>query len=174
MTNVDIVNDIDCLQLLQHSSDPDIYLRVTAGGSAWLISNTIDGPSGWIESASAGSSCPAHSENAFSERFGRKSWRYYDNGDWHDGDIKLTCSTHSWAHDWNKDKLAVFWCCMFADNGFKEGGITIKHVKLNFDHLFQIKWFNQPQLSRMKILIFHNLCLYISEHLWNTIYFQYI
>ena len=94
MTNVDIVNDIDCLQLLQHSSGSELYLRVAPGKSAWGIDNTIDEPSCQISSASAGSSCPAHSENAFSERMGWKSWRYADNG-WHDGDIKLTCSTHS-------------------------------------------------------------------------------
>ena len=95
MTNVDIVNDIDCLQLLQHSSGSELYLRVRTGGTTWVISDIIDEKGGWIRSASAGSSCPAHSENAFSERFGFKSWQYYDNGDWHDGDIKLTCSTHS-------------------------------------------------------------------------------
>ena len=96
MTNVDIVNDIDCLQLLQHSSGSELYLRVTTGWNIWTIGSTIDGSSGWcwITSASAGSSCPAHSENAFSERLGRKSWMYADKG-WHDGDIKLTCSTHS-------------------------------------------------------------------------------
>ena len=94
MTNVDIVIDIDCLQLLQHSSGSELYLRVATGDSNWAIGETIDESVGWIESASAGSSCPAHSENAFSERFGRKSWQYSDNG-WHDGDIKLTCSTHS-------------------------------------------------------------------------------
>ena len=95
MTNVDIVIDIDCLQLLQHSSGSERYLRVATDGTQWGISPTIDEPRGWIRSASAGSSCPAHSENAFSERLGFKSWQYYDNGDWHDGDIKLTCSTHS-------------------------------------------------------------------------------
>ena len=95
MTNVDIVNDIDCLQLLQHSSGSELYLRVATGWTSWLIHDTIDEPVSWIQSASAGSSCPAHSENAFSERFGQKSWRYSDNGEAVEGDIKLTCSTHS-------------------------------------------------------------------------------
>ena len=100
MTNVDIVNDIDCLQLLQHSSGSELYLRVATDGTQWGIGPTIDEPGCWISSASAGSSCPAHSENAFSERFGQKSWVYADNGDngdwhWPEGDIKLTCSTHS-------------------------------------------------------------------------------
>ena len=106
MTNVNIVNDIDCLQLLQHSDGSERYLRVTTGETSWMIgytidvpsrwaiSNTIDDPRCWIISASAGSSCPAHSENAFSERTGVKSWRYADSG-WHEGDINLTCSTHS-------------------------------------------------------------------------------
>ena len=101
MTNVDIVNDIDCLQLLQHSDGSELYLQVPTGRTSWRIDNTIDGWAGWkissrwIQSASAGSSCPAHSENAFSERFGWKSWQYADDVGWHDGDIKLTCSTHS-------------------------------------------------------------------------------
>ena len=95
MTNVDIVNDIDCLQLFQHSDGSERYLKVATGSSRWWIGNTIDESRGWIVSASAGSSCPAHSENAFSERDGQKSWLYADNGDWPEGDIKLTCSTHS-------------------------------------------------------------------------------
>ena len=94
MTNVDIVNDIDCLQLLQHSSGSELYLRVRTGATSWMICSIIDESGGWIRSASAGSSCPAHSENAIRERLGWKSWRYHDNG-WHEGDIKFICSTHS-------------------------------------------------------------------------------
>ena len=98
MTNVDIVNDIDCLQLLQHSSGSERYLRVaTTGESDWAIDSTIDEFGGWIRSASAGSSCPAHSENSLSESFGDKSWQYYDDDKdgLVEGNIKLTCSTHS-------------------------------------------------------------------------------
>ena len=52
MPNIDISNGIDCLQLMRHASDPEIYLRVGTGGS-WGIDHTKDGKGCWIASGSA-------------------------------------------------------------------------------------------------------------------------
>ena len=95
MTNVDIVNDIDCLRLFQHSSGSERYLRVATGDTAWMIGSTIDGSGGWITSASAGVGCPASAANKKSDRFQLKSWRYHDGKAFVEGDIRVTCITHT-------------------------------------------------------------------------------
>ena len=95
MTIIDIVNGIDCLQVLQHESGSEKYLRVRTGKTSWLIGSTIDGEGSWIQSASAGGICPAQASNSISERDGDKSWQYYDNGGWPEGIVKIKCLTHT-------------------------------------------------------------------------------
>jgi len=75
--------------LLQHASGSDLYLSVRTGGTNWMISSTIDGDSGWIRSASAGTVSPASPSNSVSKRDGLTSWQYADDGKWHDGDIRV-------------------------------------------------------------------------------------
>ena len=94
LTNIDIVDGIDCLQVLQHSSGSDKYLRVATGKVAWAISDDIDGKSCWIISGSAGGLCPAQASNSYSDKTGVKSWRYSDNG-WKEGIINVKCLTHT-------------------------------------------------------------------------------
>ena len=94
LTNIDIVDGIDCLQVLQHSSGSDKYLRVATGKVAWAISDDIDGTGGWIHSASAGGICPAQASNSRSDKTGVKSWRYYGDG-WKEGIINVKCLTHT-------------------------------------------------------------------------------
>ena len=92
LTNIDIVDDIDCLQVLQHSSGSDIYLRVGGGNEwTWALGPTIDESRESIRSASAGGTCPAQPSNAVNEKV--TSWRFYDNG-WKNADIRFTCITH--------------------------------------------------------------------------------
>ena len=55
----DIVDDIDCLQVWQHASAANLYIRVTNWDSIWKICSTIDGGGGQIASASSGGVCPA-------------------------------------------------------------------------------------------------------------------
>ena len=87
--NIDINNDFDFLQLLQHASGSNLYLYVATGTSNWTIGDTIDGTSGWIQSASAGTVSPASPSNSVSKRDGLTSWQYADDGKWHDGDIRV-------------------------------------------------------------------------------------
>ena len=48
-----------------------------------------------IESASAGSSCPASPAAAVSKRLNWNSWQFGENGSWHEAgtDIAVTCET---------------------------------------------------------------------------------
>ena len=98
LTNIDIVDGIDCLQVLQHSSGSDKYLKVATGKTVWRIGPDIDGEGSWIISASAGGICPAQASNSLSDRTGVKSWKYADNG-WKEGVINVKCLTHTWSCD---------------------------------------------------------------------------
>ena len=101
LTNIDIVDGIDCLQVLQHADGSKKFLRVPTGTSSWSISDDIDGSDCWIGSGSAGVGCPASAANKKSDRFQKKSWEYYDetitNYDkaWVEGGIRVTCITHT-------------------------------------------------------------------------------
>ena len=48
--------------------------------------------SGWIQSGAAPGLCPASARSRYNKRFNRDSWQYVDGGEWHDGDITVTCS----------------------------------------------------------------------------------
>ena len=96
LTNIDIVDGIDCLQVLQHSSGSEQYLTVKTGTSNWGISPDIDGGGSWIKSGSAGGICPAQASNSLSVRDGDKSWLYADNGVLKEGIINVKClDTHT-------------------------------------------------------------------------------
>ena len=103
LTNIDVVDGIDCLQVLQHSSGSDHYLRVATGKYVWLISDDIDGNLAWIQSASAGGICPAQASNSHSDRTGVKSWRYAENGVLKEGIINVKCLTHTFY--WTQRRL---------------------------------------------------------------------
>ena len=94
LTNIDIVDGIDCLQVLQHSSGSERYLRVATDSTNWGISDDINDEGSWIISASAGGVCPAQASNSRSDRLGVKSWQYADNG-WKEGIINVKCLTHT-------------------------------------------------------------------------------
>ena len=94
--NIDIFNGIDWLQVLQHASGSERYLRVPTGSTRWAIGPTIDEAGSWIASGSAGGLCPAKGSNSVSEKLGVKNWRYADNGKFVEGNIVLKCITHSW------------------------------------------------------------------------------
>ena len=89
LTSIDINNDFDFLQLLQHASGSNLYLRVRTGKTTWGIGSTIDGKGRKIQSASAGTVSPASPSNSVSKRDGLTSWQYADDGKWHDGDIRV-------------------------------------------------------------------------------------
>ena len=98
LTNIDIVDGIDCLQVLQHSSGSNKYLTVNTGKTSWRIGDDIDGKGGWIASASAGGICPAQPSNSLSVRDGDRSWKYVD-GPWKEEIINVKClffTTSGW------------------------------------------------------------------------------
>ena len=94
-TNIDIVNGIDCLQVLQHADGKKKYLTVRTGATSWGIGSTINESGCWIQSASAGDSCPASPANKKSDRMQQTSWQWFDGKAWHVGDIRVKCKTHS-------------------------------------------------------------------------------
>jgi len=71
------------------------FLRVPTISSLWSLGDTIDECDAWIESAAAGIGCPASAANKKSDRFQQKSWEYDDGEDFVEGDIRVTCITHS-------------------------------------------------------------------------------
>ena len=95
MTNIDIVNGIDCLQVLQHADGKKKYLTVNTGFTSWRISDDINEDGAWIESASAGDSCPASPANKKSDRYQQTRWKWSDGKAWQEGDIRVKCKTHS-------------------------------------------------------------------------------
>ena len=99
LTNIDIVDGIDCLQVLQHADGSKKFLRVATDTSSWSLGPTIDESGGWIQSGSAGVGCPASAVNKKSDRFKQKSWEYYDGKalNFVAGDIRVTCITHTWS-----------------------------------------------------------------------------
>jgi len=78
---------------LQHATRKR-YITVATGITNWGIRDALDDKQ-YIKSPSAGSSCPASSAAAVSERMGWNSWRYYHDGSWHEAgdDITVTCET---------------------------------------------------------------------------------
>ena len=93
--------------MLQHESGSEIYLTVGTGASNWWgltnwgISDSMDGWESWIESGSAGNSCPAHERNTLNNDPELKltSWQYADgDGCPKNGDIRLSCKTHTHDH----------------------------------------------------------------------------
>ena len=69
------------------------YLRIPPGSVIWGVGSSPDSDDAGISSAS-GSLCPAHSRAATSTRLNYSSWIYSDKG-WKEGDIQVTCKTHS-------------------------------------------------------------------------------
>ena len=78
---------------LQHATRKR-YITVTTGITAWGIRGAADSPAAYIQSGSAGSSCPTSPAAAVSERFGH-GWQYGDGSSWHEAgdDITVTCET---------------------------------------------------------------------------------
>jgi len=79
---------------LQHATRKR-YLVVGTGKTTWGIRDSIDASIAYIQSASAGSSCPASPAAAVSERMGWNSWKFWNDGAWHGAgdDITVTCET---------------------------------------------------------------------------------
>ena len=85
-----IVNNIDCLQVWQHASGANLYLRVNTYNGNWMIGSTIDGyDDDRIRSPSAGGQCPSDASNSISRRNNLSSWMYDDDGRWVSGDIRV-------------------------------------------------------------------------------------
>ena len=95
LTNIDIVDGIDCLQVLQHADGSERYLTVRTGWTSWMIGSTIDEKGGRIISAAAGGICAAHVSNSRSNRNNVKSWRYAADNVWKEGIINVKCLTHT-------------------------------------------------------------------------------
>ena len=95
LTNIDIVDGIDCLQALQHADASQTYLTVRTGKTTWGISDDIDGKGAWIQSAAAGGMCAADVKNSRRDRDNVKSWRYAADNVWKEGIINVKCLIHT-------------------------------------------------------------------------------
>ena len=82
--------------MLQHADGGEKYLTVGTGTTSWRISSTIDEKGAWIQSASAGDSCPASPANKNNDRFQETSWMWSVEKAWKAGDIRVKCMTHSY------------------------------------------------------------------------------
>ena len=91
MIDIDIVNDTDCLKLLQHGSGSKKYLQVATGTTNWEFGPTIDGTTAFIKSGSAGGVSPADPHNPINRRFNQTSWRYWDGKGWQNGAVAVKC-----------------------------------------------------------------------------------
>ena len=91
-----LIENAHCQVLqLQHATRKR-YLTVPTGITNWAIRDAVDAAGAYIQSGSAGSSCPASPAAAVSERFGMNSWQYGGHdGSWHEAgdDITVTCET---------------------------------------------------------------------------------
>ena len=65
-------------------------LFVQEGNVEWEISDSTSGTFTWIKSG-RGTTSPASRAAGSSDRFGVTGWQYYDNDEWKEGDINLTC-----------------------------------------------------------------------------------
>ena len=79
-------------QVLQQESSPHFYLTVTSGKTNWSIKDTVEAGDGKIQSASAGTACPASPSNSVDKSLGQNSWQY-DNSPWLNGNIIVSCET---------------------------------------------------------------------------------
>ena len=79
-------------QVFQQDSSPHRFLTVASGKTDWGIRDAADNRVSYIDSASAGTSCPSSPSSSVSKRYGWNSWRYYENNKWQDGDIEVSCS----------------------------------------------------------------------------------
>ena len=75
----------------------DRYLAVDAKGFCWAITPDINSNAGCVQSASAGSVCPAHLCNRVNNRIGWRSWLYSNVTEWTAADIEVTCDTHDYT-----------------------------------------------------------------------------
>ena len=78
-------------QVLQQETSPHLYLSVGSGESSWTIRESIEVTGAHIESASAGTTCPASPSNSVSKRMGLNSWEYSNSAVWHSGNITVSC-----------------------------------------------------------------------------------
>ena len=65
--------------------------------STTTTTTTINSNTAWVESASAGSVCPAHPCNRVNNRIGWRSWLYSNVTEWTAADIEVTCDTHDYT-----------------------------------------------------------------------------
>ena len=80
-----------------------MYLSIRTNSTTWSITNNLESESCYLQSSSAGRSCPAAPSNAISVRAGQKNWQFLDNnGGLKEGGIKLFCDTHKYS-----DKLCI-------------------------------------------------------------------
>ena len=130
------------LKVLQHESGAEKYLTVATTGSAWRIYSTIDERLGWIESSSAGSSCPASPAAAISKRLGRKNWQYWDGSlwgsAWHEGGVTVTCETPGLCL-WFAICTVCFEKCMLCMQNLRTIYIQRKGVEVDTFHIFKPK-----------------------------------
>ena len=82
------------LQLLQHASGSNLYLRVAPGSSRWGFDHKKDGL-GDIKSPRGGGMCPATSSCPVDNTSELDRWRYWDDGNYHSADLNIRCLTHS-------------------------------------------------------------------------------
>ena len=68
----------------------ETLLFVPEGHIAWEISDSTSKTFSWIIGG-RGTTSPTSRAAGSSDRFGVTGWQYYDNDEWKEGDINLTC-----------------------------------------------------------------------------------
>ena len=71
------------------------FLVVPTSKVTWGIRDSFDDTGAYIESSSAGSSCPVSPAAAVNKRLNWKSWQFAQDYSWHEAgtDIAVTCET---------------------------------------------------------------------------------
>ena len=79
----------------------DHYLFVRPDWTSWSIFSSLEAEKFYIDSGSAGQSCPAHPRNASNLTQESKEWSFnkaddndVDSEDWEEGGVVLHCSVH--------------------------------------------------------------------------------
>ena len=79
----------------EDNETPFFYLSISTDCTTWSISNSLESRTCYLQSSSAGTSCPAAPSNAVNTHAARTSWLFFDSrGNLKEGNIQLFCATH--------------------------------------------------------------------------------
>ena len=84
---------------IEDNEAPLFYLSISTDCTTWSISSSLESRTCYLQSSSAGTSCPAAPSNALNTHAARRSWLFFDSrGNLKEGNIQLFCATHKHFH----------------------------------------------------------------------------